>query len=48
MSSEELLRGSWKDAGFVVPVPAAMRPHIQLVRVKLAAAHTLYRSSSIC
>jgi len=48
MSSEEPLRGSWKDAGFVVPVPAAMRPHIQLVRVKLAAAHIVLVNPALC
>jgi len=46
--SEELLRGSWKDAGFVVPVPLALRPHIRVIRVKQAAAHIIQINPAFC
>lgn len=48
MPSEQTLPGSWKDSGFVVPVPASLRPHIQVVRVKLAAARVLQINPALC
>lgn len=43
-----VLSGSWKTAGFVVPVPIALRRGIRVVHVKQAAAQVVRIDPAFC